>query len=265
MRGNKILSAFVLVLIASGSALAMPRHMARPVLEMEGPGYGMHMKGHDRFGNMPSEIKAKLDQIRSTYAEIRTELAKEKPDSAKARGLHENILRLRGEIADYRLEELLKNAGSMRGMPERMGGWAARTSSEIHTLRTQMFEELKKEKTDTAKVREINGKIRTLTAAQSRERFEEILKSPSEFLNRQHHGFYNDGVRGGWSGQRQFSEVDRAKYEQLRNLHAEIRSEMLKTPRNETKLRELHKKLQDMRNEFSDSRFEEMLKTDVKP
>jgi len=268
MKNKKLLAAFLVVLAASGSAFAAPKPGPDPggaEIRAERLRPAMHMRGHG-FDKLPEEVRAKMGEIRTAYAEIKAELSKEKPDEARARSLHETVLKLRKELSDSRIEVFLKDPATVRKFEGRRPARPTRAeSSEISKLYTQIFEELKKEKVDAAKVRALHEKAETLVTEASRARFEEVLKSPAKFLERYNSRFTRgEGFRGP-RHHRTFSEAEKAKHEQISGLRAEIKREMDKSPRDETKLRSLHKQLQDLRNELSDARFEEMLKEAPKP
>lgn len=274
MRKALTAAIMVAVLVSAGSAFAGPRMG-------HGHGHGYGYDGHFGYGpsygpgyaqDIPQDVQQKINEMRTVQGQIREELTKEKPDAARARSLNETVIKLRRELSGYRLEQMLKNSGQDRGTAWRN----SRGDSEIWTLRTEMFAELRKETVDTAKVRELYGKIESLAETQERACFEEILKSPSQYLNRmdgygwhmgphgrgRHFGPAGAGVRPGLG--RAFSDADRAKFEQIRTLRDEMRSEMQKGQRDEAKLRELHKQIQVLEDQLSDQCFEEMLKAPVR-
>ena len=115
-------------------------------------------------------------------------------------------------------------------------------------LHIDMRAELQKEIPNKAKVRDIHEKIQKLNREIEAAHFEEILKDPSKF---------NAQARG---PKREFSPQDRAQMEEIRKLHAEIRTELQKETPNKAKVRDLHVKIQKIKTDRDNARLEEMLK-----
>lgn len=115
-------------------------------------------------------------------------------------------------------------------------------------LHIDMRAELQKEIPNKAKARDIHEKIQKLNREIEAAQFEEILKDPSKF---------NAQARG---PKREFSQQDRAQIEELRKLHAEIRTELQKEAPNKAMIRDLHVKIQKIKTDRDNARLEEMLK-----
>ena len=115
-------------------------------------------------------------------------------------------------------------------------------------LHIDMRAELQKEIPNKAKARDIHEKIQKLNREIEAAHFEEILKDPSKF---------NAQARG---PKREFSPEDRARMEEIRKLHSEIRTELQKEVPNKAKVRDLHTKIQKIKNDRDNARLEEMLK-----
>ena len=115
-------------------------------------------------------------------------------------------------------------------------------------LHIDMRAELQKEIPNKAKARDIHEKIQKLNREIEAAHFEEILKDPSKF----------NAQAGG--PKREFSPEDRARMEEIRKLHSEIRTELQKEVPNKAKVRDLHTKIQKIKNDRDNARLEEMLK-----
>lgn len=115
-------------------------------------------------------------------------------------------------------------------------------------LNIDMRSELQKEIPNKAKARDIHEKIQKLNRDIEAAHFEAILKDPSKFTQ---------AARG---PRREFSPEDKAQMEEIRKIHAEIRTELQKETPDKAKVRELHVKVQKIRNDRDNARFEEMLK-----
>lgn len=115
-------------------------------------------------------------------------------------------------------------------------------------LHIDMRAELQKEIPNKAKARDIHEKIQKLNREIEAAHFEEILKDPSKF---------NAQARG---PKREFSPEDRAHMEEIRKIHSEIRTELQKEVPNKAKVRDLHTKIQKIKNDRDNARLEEMLK-----
>ncbi|NLD04559.1 MAG: hypothetical protein GX672_01485 [Synergistaceae bacterium] len=115
-------------------------------------------------------------------------------------------------------------------------------------LNIDMRAELQKEVPNKAKARDIHAKIQKLNREIETAHFEEVLKDPSKF---------NAAARG---PRREFSPEDRAQMEEIRKIHAEIRTELQKEVPNKMKVRDLHTKIQKIKSDRDNARLEEMLK-----
>ena len=115
-------------------------------------------------------------------------------------------------------------------------------------LNIDMRSELQKEIPNKAKARDIHEKIQKLNRDIEAAHFEAVLKDPSKFT---------PTAKG---PRREFSPEDKAQMEEIRKIRAEIRAEFQKETPNKAKIRELHAKVQKVRNDRDNARFEEMLK-----
>ena len=115
-------------------------------------------------------------------------------------------------------------------------------------LNIDLRAELQKDIPNKAKARDIHEKIQKLNREIETAHFEEILKDPSKFKAQ---------ARG---PRREFSPEDRAQMEEIRKLHAEIRTELQKEAPNKAKIRDLHTKIQKIKSDRDNARLEEMLK-----
>lgn len=115
-------------------------------------------------------------------------------------------------------------------------------------LHIDLRSELQKEIPNKAKAREIHTQIQTLNREIETAQFEAVLKDPSKF---------SPAARG---PKHEFSPEDRAQMEEIRKLHSEIRTELQKEAPNKTKIRDLHAKIQKIKNDRDNARLEEMLK-----
>lgn len=115
-------------------------------------------------------------------------------------------------------------------------------------LNIDLRAELRKEIPDKAKARDIHTQIQKLNRDIETAHFDAVLKDPSKFA---------PVARG---PKREFSPEDRAKMEEIRKLHSEIRTELQKEAPNKTKVRDLHAKIQKIKNDRDNARLEEMLK-----
>lgn len=115
-------------------------------------------------------------------------------------------------------------------------------------LNIDMRAELQKEIPNKAKAREIHEKIQKLNRDIEAARFEAVLKNPSKF------------IRTAKAPRRELSPEVRAQMEEIRTIHAEMRTELQKETPNKAKVRDLHAKIQKIRNDRDNARLEEMLK-----
>ncbi|HAH69429.1 MAG TPA: hypothetical protein DCL58_06580 [Synergistaceae bacterium] len=115
-------------------------------------------------------------------------------------------------------------------------------------LHIDLRAELQKDIPNKAKARDIHEKIQKLGREIEAAQFEEILKDPSKFKARA------TGPR------HEFSPEDRATLEEIRKLHSEMRTELQKETPNKAKIRDLHTKIQKIKNDRDNARLEEMLK-----
>ena len=115
-------------------------------------------------------------------------------------------------------------------------------------LNIDLRAELQKDIPNKAKARDIHEKMQKLNREIEAAHFEEILKDPSKFKAQ---------ARG---PRREFSPEDRAQMEEIRKLHAEIRTELQKEAPNKAKIRDLHTKIQKIKSDRDNARLEEMLK-----
>ncbi len=115
-------------------------------------------------------------------------------------------------------------------------------------LNIDLRAELQKEIPNKAKARDIHEKIQKLNREIEAAHFEEILKDPSKFKAQ---------PRG---PRREISPEDRAMMDEIRKLHSEIRTEIGKDAPDKAKVRDLHAKIQKIKNDRDNSRLEEMLK-----
>ncbi len=72
-----------------------------------GPGFQQGPAGRD-WSSLPTEIRAKMENLRETNQELRTVMTAEKPDAAKARALYEKSEKLRQEIGRWHFEQRLE-------------------------------------------------------------------------------------------------------------------------------------------------------------
>ncbi len=115
-------------------------------------------------------------------------------------------------------------------------------------LNIDLRAELQKEIPNKAKARDIHEKIQKLNREIEAAHFEEILKDPSK-LKAQAKG-----------PKREISPEDRAMMDEIRKLHSEIRAEIGKDVPDKAKIRDLHAKIQKIKNDRDNLRLEEMLK-----
>lgn len=122
---------------------------------------------------------------------------------------------------------------------------------EIRKLREDIRVELQKEIPNKSKAREMHSKLQKLDNEMESARFEEVLKNPEKFLHEQ---------KGPKGQRKEFSAADKTKFNEMRTLNKELRTESQKETPNKAKMRELHGKIQTIRISLDDARFEEMLK-----
>ncbi|MDD2350961.1 MAG: hypothetical protein PHD08_05805 [Synergistaceae bacterium] len=115
-------------------------------------------------------------------------------------------------------------------------------------LNIDLRSELQKEIPNKAKAREIHAQIQKLNREIETAHFDAVLKDPSKF---------RPVARG---PKREFSPEDRAQMEEIRKLHSEISTELQKEAPNKAKIRDLHAKIQKIKNDRDNARLEEMLK-----
>ena len=128
-------------------------------------------------------------------------------------------------------------------------GSGALGNDELRTLNNELRAELSMASPDKEKASAIYSKICKLHTQISDARFEEKIKDTRNTPN-----FAGRGSVGRFAG------IDSATVEKINKLRDEIRVEFAKTSRDETKLRELHKKMQSLNSEARNKRFEEILK-----
>lgn len=114
-------------------------------------------------------------------------------------------------------------------------------------LNIDMRAELQKEIPNKAKARDIHAKLQKLNREIETAHFEEILKNPSKFRVQ---------PRG---PKREFSQEERAQIEELRKLHFELRTEFQNQNPNKAKIRDIHAKIQKIKQERDNERLENML------
>lgn len=117
---------------------------------------------------------------------------------------------------------------------------------EVRKLHYELRDELAKTSPNKTKARQLHKKIQKLNHEISDVYFEENLKNPDAFR------------RG--SSRYNVTEEERAKFEEMRKVRDEMAEEYRKDTPDETKLRSLQKRLNTLREEHSDMRFEERLK-----
>lgn len=115
-------------------------------------------------------------------------------------------------------------------------------------LNIDMRSELQKEIPNKAKARDIHSKIQKLNGEIETAHFEEMLKNPSKFR-----------AQTG-EPKREFSQKERAAIEELRKLHFELRTEFQNEKLNNAKIRDIHAKIQKIKQELGNERLENMLK-----
>ena len=107
--------------------------------------------------------------------------------------------------------------------------------------------ELRKDIPNKAKARDIHEKIQKLNQEIGTARFEEMLKDPSKFKAQ---------ARG---PRRELSPEDKARLEEMKKLSSEMRAELQKDTPNKAKIRNLHAKMQKIKNDRENARLEKML------
>lgn len=176
MRGMKIFAAAAFVMILAGSAFAYQGCGA-------GGGPGMRHNGMQAVNASP-ELKAKNDEIRKIADELRAEMGKKTPDTAKAKELHSKLVKMRGELAEQRFDLCLKNPNMGCGRMESSFTPAEKEKmAEIANLHRDMRSEFAKETPNKVLLSELHKKIQIRRNELCDMRFEDMMKNPENYKN----------------------------------------------------------------------------------
>ena len=187
---KKLIVAMILVMAFAGSSLAAPGWGGPGKC---GPGKGTPKGyGHHAWQNVPSEVRAKMDERAKLRIDLNAELRKDIPNKANARDIYGKISKLDREIETARFEAMIKDPARFnapaRGPRREISSEEKATFEELRKLHGDMRSEFLKETPDKAKLLELHRKIQSIKEKREGIRFEEMLKNPEAFRDARGHG-----------------------------------------------------------------------------
>ena len=187
MKKRIVATALTVVMVSAGVAAASHHGTHRGYARGVGQGdpicQGRRIIEDNWLEHAPQAIKDAFKDMEVKHAEMRLDIARGNIEASKLRMMHDDILKSRRIVSDYNFEEMLKNPAETRKSIESRGlGGHMRPAAGMGGMHSgvirELYNELSKDKPDTARARQIYTDAVELMEKQSKDRFELWLKYP---------------------------------------------------------------------------------------